>query len=88
VVCFWNEIVVWFSSETNNDLQLGIFNKLFLNKYISDVFTEILINLIQHRLRLLEPKIIKYKRPPDKKVLIEEFEEEETIPLIKLKAMI
>ena len=68
----------------NDDLQLGIFNNLFLNKYISDVFTEILINLIQRRLRLLEPKIIKYKRPPDKKVLIEEFEEEETIPLIKL----
>lgn len=68
----------------NDDLQLGIFNKLYLNKYISDVFTEILINLIQDRLELLEPKIKKYKRQPAVKVLSKESEDEEIIPLFKL----
>lgn len=69
---------------SRDDLQLGIFNNLYLTKYISDVFTEILINLIQNRLEFLEPKIKKYKRPPDIKVLSIESEDEEIIPLIKL----
>ncbi len=68
----------------NDDLQLGIFNKLFLNKYISDVFTELLIILIQDRLELLEPKIIKYKKQPAINVLSLELEDEEIIPLFKL----
>ena len=55
-----------------------------MNKYISDVFTEILIDLIQHRLRLMEPKIQKFKRQPDLKVLSIESEDEEIIPLFKL----
>ena len=69
---------------SRTDIHLGIFNYLYLNKYISDIFTEILINLIQHRLQLLDPKIKKYKRPPDIKVAYEDSEDEETIPLIKL----
>ena len=69
---------------SRTDIHLGIFNNLYLNKYISDIFTEILINLIQHRLQLLDPKIKKYKRPPDIKVAYEDSEDEETIPLIKL----
>ncbi len=68
----------------NDDLQIGIFNNLHLNKYISDIFTEILIDLIQHRLRLLEPKIQKFKRQPDIKDISKEFEFEEIIPLFKL----
>ena len=68
----------------NDDLQLSIFNNLYLNKYISDLFTEILIDLIQHRLRLLEPEIIKYKKQPAVKILSMESEDEEIIPLFKL----
>ncbi len=69
---------------TNDDLQLGVFNNLYLNKYISDVFTEILINLIQNRLEFLKPKIKKYKRPPAIKDLSIESEGQEIVPLIKL----
>ena len=53
-------------------------------KYISDIFTEILINLIQHRLQLLDPEIKKYKGRPETKVKFKESEEQEIIPLIKL----
>ena len=69
---------------TNDDLQLSIFNTLYLNKYISDVFTEILINLILDRLKLLEPEIKKYIGRPRPKVKLEELEKREIIPLIKL----
>lgn len=67
-----------------DDLQIGIFNNLYLNKYISDIFTEILIDLIQRRLKFLEPKIQTYKRPPDIDVSYEDSEEEEIIPIFKL----
>ena len=69
---------------SRTDIHLGIFNNLFLNKYISDVFTELLIILIQDRLELLEPKIIKYKKQPAINVLSLELEDEEIIPLFKL----
>lgn len=57
---------------------------LYLDKYISDLFTEILIDLIKDRLRLMEPKIQKFKRQPDLMVLSMDSEDEEIIPLFKL----
>ncbi|KKL09915.1 hypothetical protein LCGC14_2561060, partial [marine sediment metagenome] len=48
------------------------------------VFTEILINLILDRLKLLEPEIKKYIGRPRPKVKLEELEKREIIPLIKL----
>ncbi|MFW9989734.1 MAG: hypothetical protein ACFFC3_13860, partial [Candidatus Odinarchaeota archaeon] len=69
---------------SRDDLQLGIFYNLYLNKYISDVYTQLLINLIQDRLEFLDPKIKKYKKPHAVKILLDASEDEETIPLIKL----
>ena len=68
----------------HDDLQLGIFNNLYLNKIISDIFTEMLINLILDRLKLLEPEIKKYSGRPKPKVKFEESEEQEIIPLIRV----
>lgn len=69
---------------SRSDIHLGIFNNLYLNTYISDIFTEILIDLIQLRLQLLDPEIKKYEGQPEPKVKFEEKGVEEIIPIIKL----
>jgi len=66
------------------DIQLKIFNGIHLTKDISDLFTEILMELIRDRLKLLDPKIEKHKRKLGVQDLSEEFDEDEIIPLIKL----
>ncbi len=45
------------------------------DKEISDLYAEILMDLIQDRLELLEPKIERYKRRPATQDLFTEFED-------------
>lgn len=69
---------------SRSDLQLGIFSSMHLNKDISDLFTEILIDLIQERLKLIDPKIEKPKGTIATQDFSAEMNNEEIIPLIKL----
>jgi len=69
---------------SNTDSQLSIFEYIFLNKNISDLYTELLKDLIENRLKLLRPRIRQYKKQLERKVEINETEIQEEIPLIKL----
>lgn len=69
---------------STSELQLKIFEYITLSKTISDIYTEILINHIQDRIKILNPRLKQFRKKVKSALQVEPVEMSKQIPLIKL----
>lgn len=69
---------------SSSESQLEIFEYINLNKTISDIYIKILNNHIQDRIKILNPRLRRYRKQVKSQLRIEEVEMPKDIPLIKL----
>ena len=69
---------------SSSESQLEIFEYITLNKTISDIYIKILNNHIQDRIKILNPRLRRYRKQVKSQFKIEDVEMSKQVPLIKL----
>lgn len=69
---------------SSQESQLKIFENINLNKTVSNTYTELLLTLIQDRIKILSPRLKKYRQQVKGKFKVEEVEMSKATTLIKL----